>query len=186
MNYNIAELAERIRGLREDLEYTPEYVAEKLNISIDEYNEIEKGKDISITLINSIADCFGIDFVTLLTGDTPKLKNYSVVRNGKGLPVNRRSGFDYQDMAYLFNGKNILPVMVTAPENDDTQPIALSSHDGHEFDLILEGTLKITVDGHIEILQKGDAIYYNSAKPHGMVALHGECKFLAVLCKGDK
>jgi transcriptional regulator with XRE-family HTH domain len=183
MKYNIAELAERIKGLREDLEYTAEYVAEKLGISTEEYGEIENGKDISITQINSIADIFGVDFVTLLTGDTPKLKGYSIVRNGKGLPVNRRHGFDYQDMGYLFKDKHILPVMVTAPEGDVTAPLALSSHDGQEFDLILEGSLKITIDGRTEILEKGDAVYYDSAKPHGMIALGGTCKFLAVLAK---
>jgi transcriptional regulator with XRE-family HTH domain len=183
MKYNIAELAERIKGLREDLEYTPEYVAGKLEISVGEYDEIENGKDISITQINSIADVFGVDFVTLLTGETPKLKGYSIVRNGKGLPVNRRHGFDYQDMAYLFQNKHIIPVMVTAPEGNVDAPLALSVHSGQEFDLIIEGTLKITIDGRNEILEKGDAVYYDSAKPHGMVALGGECKFLAVLAK---
>ncbi|GHU52877.1 transcriptional regulator [Clostridia bacterium] len=181
MDYDVKELASRIKGLREDLEYTTEYVAKRLNITTEQYEEIENGKDVSISQINALATVLGVDFVTLLTGETPKLKGYSVVRNGKGLPVNRRSGFDYQDMAYLFRNKNLLPVLVTAPKGDETQPIALSSHEGQEFDFLLEGTLKITIDGHTEILGTGDAIYYDSAKPHGMIALDGDCKFLAVL-----
>jgi transcriptional regulator with XRE-family HTH domain len=184
MEYNIKELAERVKGLRGDFEYTQEYVAEKCGISLENYKKMEDGeKDFSITDVNILAKFYKIDFIELLTGDTPKLKNYSIVRNGKGLPVQRREGFDYLDSAYLFSNKKILPVIVTAPYDKDAEnkPISLSSHEGQEYDLVISGKLKITIGGHIEILNEGDAIYYDSSTPHGMIALDGECKFLAVL-----
>ena len=49
---------------------------------------------------------------------------------------------------------------------------------------MLEGTLKFVIDGKTEILNAGDSVYYDSATPHGMIAINGEsCKFLAVLIK---
>ena len=42
--------------------------------------------------------------------------------------------------------------------------------------------LKCNMDGHIEILNAGDTIYYDSSRPHGMIATGGSpCKFLAIV-----
>jgi quercetin dioxygenase-like cupin family protein len=58
----------------------------------------------------------------------------------------------------------------------------MNTHEGQEMDYVLEGTLKIMVNGKTEILNAGDCIYYDSSLPHGMIAVNGkECKFLAIL-----
>ena len=38
-------------------------------------------------------------------------------------------------------------------------------HAGEEFDYVISGQLKVNVNGHIDTLYPGDAIYYNSANP---------------------
>ena len=76
--------------------------------------------------------------------------------------------------------------MVDAPyiESQQDAPIAMSQHEGQEFDYILSGTLKVIVNGKEKILNEGDAIYYDSSKPHGMIAVSKEgCRFLAYLVK---
>jgi quercetin dioxygenase-like cupin family protein len=76
--------------------------------------------------------------------------------------------------------------MVTAPfsEDEQTKAIKYSTHEGQEFDYILKGSLKVDLDGHIEILNEGDSICYNSGHPHGMIATGGsDCRFLAVVIK---
>ena len=81
------------------------------------------------------------------------------------------------------------PFLVTAPyfDEEQTRPIALSSHNGQEFDFILSGSLKFCHDGHIETLNPGDAVYYNSQRPHGMIAVGGQpCTFLAMVMKTDE
>jgi transcriptional regulator with XRE-family HTH domain len=185
MNYELKEVAERLKGLRNDCEMTTAEIAGKLGISQNEYEEIESGSsDFSITTIYKCAEIFGVDLVEILTGDVTKLKKYSIVKNGKGLPVERRKGFHYQHMAFLFKNRKVQPIMVTAPFNADEQdkPITLSSHSGQEFDLVISGKLKVSIDGHIETLEAGDLLYYDSTAPHGMIAVGGEpCVFLAVL-----
>ena len=50
------------------------------------------------------------------------------------------------------------------------------------MDFILSGSLKIQIGKHVEILNEGDCIYYDSKNPHGMIATNGaDCKFLAIL-----
>ena len=65
--------------------------------------------------------------------------------------------------------------------------IKLSTHAGQELDIILKGTMKVQVGGHVEVLHEGDSIYYNSATPHGMIATGGEeCQFYAIVLRGSE
>lgn len=185
MNYNIKEVSSRLKATREYLDITEEFMAEHTSTDVDEYKSFENGeKDFSLSFLNSAAEALGIEMIELLTGTEPKLQTYTVVRNDNGLPIERRIGFTYQHMAYLFKNKKIEPFVVEAPysEEDLKKPIHLSVHDGQEMDYIISGQLKFIINDHEEILSEGDCVYYNSKNPHGMVAYGGkDCKFLAVL-----
>lgn len=187
METRLAEIAQRIRTLREILEIPAEEMAEKTGVSVEEYNLMESGEsDFSFTFLYECSKVFGVDLMEIVTGEKPKLSFYSVVRKGAGLPIKRRKGFTYQHLAYLFKEKAAEPFLVTAPysEEEQEQPIHLSHHKGQEFDFILKGSLKCAMEDHTEVLHAGDAIYYDSGKGHGMVATGGaECVFLAVVLK---
>ena len=187
MELKLVEIAERIRTLREILELTEEQMAQQTGVTVEEYRAMESGNaDFSFTFLYQCAEVFGVDLVEILTGEHPKLSFYSVIRNGTGLPINRRQGFKYQHLAYRFSGKVCEPFLVTAPYHEEEQdtPIHLSYHEGQEFDYILSGSLKVMMEDHEEILQAGDAIYYDSGHGHGMIATGGEdCTFLAVVLK---
>ncbi|MBP5605097.1 MAG: cupin domain-containing protein, partial [Ruminiclostridium sp.] len=148
-----------------------------------EYIAYDTGaKDLSHSVLNSCAEAMGIERIELLTGSSPTLRTYSLVRKGEGLPIERRIGFTYQHMAYLFKNKKIEPIMVHAPfEPDLSKPIAMSVHEGQEMNFIIKGKLKFVIGNNTEILNEGDCIYYDSSNPHGMIAIDGECDFLAIL-----
>ncbi|MCH5324783.1 MAG: cupin domain-containing protein [Eubacterium sp.] len=185
MDYNIKDVSGRLKSTREYLDITVEEMSKKTNVSIEEYISLENGeKDFSLSFLNEAAEALGVELIELLTGVTPKLNTYSVVRKDHGLPIERRERFAYQHLAYLFKKKEIEPLLVTAPydEEEQSKPIHLSAHDGQEMDFILSGKLKFQIGDHIEILNEGDCVYYDSKNPHGMIAIGGqECKFLAVL-----
>lgn len=187
MNYNIKEVAERLKGLRISCDLSLEEFCAKTGIAVEDYEKIEKGeKDFSVTFIYKCSELFGVDLVEILTGTAPKLSTYSIVRKGKGLPIERRERFAYQHLAYLFKNKDIEPLLVKAPydEAELDKPIRLSVHEGQEWDYIIKGSLKFVIGDHTEILYEGDSLYYNSNQPHGMIAVGGEeCEFLAVLIK---
>ncbi len=187
METKIQEIAERIKTLREILEISIREMADYLGMSEQEYISQEKGEsDFSFTFLYRCSEKFGVDIVELLTGEVPKLSFYSIVRKDKGLPMKRRQGFLYQHLAYLFKDKSAEPFLVTAPyiEEEQDKEIKLSKHEGQEFNYIISGSLKVAMEDHIEILNPGDAIFYNSAHGHGMIAVGGEeCKFLAIVLK---
>lgn len=187
MNYDVKEVAIRLKGIRESLDISVEDICEKAIITKEDYIAIEAGeKDCSLSFVYKCAEIFGVDLVEILTGENPKLSKYSVVRCNNGLPIERRKGFGYQHLAYLFKGKGIEPLLVDAPLEDDAEnkPIVLSVHEGQEFDYVIKGSLKCVFGDKIEILHEGDAVYYDSMTPHGMVAIgESDCSFMAILVK---
>jgi transcriptional regulator with XRE-family HTH domain len=185
MNYDIKDVSARLKGTREYLDITAEEMAEKTNTDINEYRALENGeKDFSLSFLNDCAAALGVDIIELLTGRTPTLRKYSLSKDGRGLPIKRREGFAYQHMAHTFKDKKAEPFMVSAPycKSQQDKPIALSSHDGQEMDIVMSGKLKFIIGEHEEILEPGDCIYFDAKNPHGMIAVDGQdCKFLAVL-----
>lgn len=185
MEDRILEIAQRIRGLRELLEITPEEMAGVVGLSVKEYLAHESGEvDFSFTFIYKCAQRFNVDMVEILKGTSPTLSFYSIVRRGEGLPITRRAGFQYRHLAPFFRGKAVEPFFVTARYSKEEQgkEIALSYHEGQEIDFVLKGSLKIRLENHVEILNAGDAIYYDSGHGHGMIATGGEdCEFLAII-----
>ena len=85
MEDKIAAIAQRIRTLRDILEIPVAEMAQTTGVSEQEYQDLEDGKgDFSFTFLYQCAERFGVDLVEILTGDSPKLSFYSVVRNGQG------------------------------------------------------------------------------------------------------
>lgn len=183
MKYDISEVSARLKATRESLDFTTEYMAKAAKIDPSEYVAYENGeKDLSLSVLNECADALGIEMIELLTGMTPTLQTYSLVRKGEGLPIERRIGLTYQHMAYLFKNKKIEPIMVHAPyEPDQTKPVHLSSHEGQEMEFVLKGKMKFVIGNKTEILNEGDCVYFDSSNPHGIVALEEDCELLAIL-----
>jgi len=187
MEIRIIEVAERIRSLREIMNFSVEEMAKAVNYTVDRYEAAERGEiDFSINFLYKCADKFGVDMVEILTGEKPHLSFYAITRKGNGLPMERRSGFNYFHLGARLKDKRCEPFTVTAPYSEEEQnhPIHLSSHEGQEFDYILKGKMKIALENHIEILSEGDSVFFDSAHPHGMIAVDGEdCTFLAIVLK---
>jgi len=185
--YNIKEIAGRIRELRSIIGFGEEDVAAAAGVSVEQYVKYESGEvDFPFGFLYHCAEKFEVDIVEIITGENPHLSGYTVVRQGAGLPIYREEGFDYFHLAAHFKNKLSEPFMVKAPYREElqSQPIELSSHVGQELDFIVSGRLRFTYQGHIEELEPGDSVYYDSGKPHGMIATGGEdCTFLAVVIK---
>lgn len=187
MELNIKEIANRIKSLREDCEFTPEEMAASIGVTPEYYVEHETGeKDFNFTFLYRTAEKLGVDMIDLLTGEGPHLTGYSLMRAGDGLAIKRREGFEYLHLAPEFRNKLCEPFLVTAPyiEAEQDGPIKTSQHEGQEFDFIISGRLRFVYENHVEELGAGDVLLYDSSRSHGMIAIDGEpCKFLAIVLK---
>lgn len=187
MDPNIKEVAQRIRSLREDSGLSMQEMADFTGRSVEEYASQESGEsDLSFTFLYKCAEKLKVDVIELLTGESPHLKGYSLTRDGDGLSIKRRAGFEYLHKAPHFKDKLAEPFLVTAPYIPEEQdaPIHLSYHEGQELDYIISGEMKFAYEDHVEILGPGDLLIYNSGRGHGMIATGGApCVFLAVVIK---
>ncbi len=189
MQMRLAEVAERLRAMREIAELSQEAMAKRCGISLAEYQAMESGEcDFTFGFLYQCAEIFEVDMLALLTGTTPKLSFYSIVRAGRGFPIDRREGFRYHHLAPRFKNKVCDPLLVTVPynEKEQGQEIILSKHEGQEFNYILKGSLKLCLEGHIEVLSEGDSIFFDSSHDHGMIATGGQdCIFLAMVLRHE-
>ncbi len=183
MNEQIRQIAERLIGLRDALEISIDEMAQVCNLSIDRYLEIESGTvDISVSVLHTISQAYGIELTTLMFGDEPKMSTYFITRKGTGVAVERNKAYKYQSLAAGFAGRKADPFKVTVHPTDDSIPIFLNSHPGQEYNLILKGRMLLQINGKDIILEEGDSIYFNSEQLHGMKALDNqEVCFLAVI-----
>ena len=189
LNNQLLEIAYRIREMREIAGYTREEMAEKTDVSAAEYAAYEAGRvDFPFTFIHKCAQVFNIGITDLLEGVSARLSSYAVTRKGQGQRAAKEDGIEIQSLAPLFRDKIAEPYYVRYEYSEAQQhrPIHLTTHAGQEFDLILSGELKVQVGDHVEVLQEGDSIYYDSSKPHGMIAVGGrDCLFVAVVLPGE-
>jgi acetyl-CoA synthetase len=94
MTTAIAEVAQRIRALRESCEVSVEEMAKCTGVTVEAYEQLEAGEtDFTFTFIYKCASRLGADPTDLLMGQSPTLSEYTVNRQGEGLPIARRKGF---------------------------------------------------------------------------------------------
>lgn len=166
MGTDFRDIGKRIQGIREACDVTREELAEELGVDAATYLSYEEtGANVPISAIYHIATKFGVDFNEILTGGPGRLDTYQVVRAGEGRTVDRYPGYHYQDLAWRYGHKIMQPLVVTLDPSDEIA--ALVTHDGQEFNLVLEGEMAITLGDKEVILTAGDSIYFNPTIPHG-------------------
>lgn len=183
MNDQIREIAQRLRGLRDALDMSSAEMAEACRIPEAEYLGYESGnEDISVSSLLSIAKHCDMELTELLFGETPNMTSYFLTRAGSGTAMERSKAYKYQSLAAGFAHRMADPFIVTVEPKPEGTPMHLNTHEGQEFNYVLEGSLLLSIGGKELILNEGDSIYFNSEKEHGMKALNEtSVKFLAVI-----
>ncbi|NDW19262.1 XRE family transcriptional regulator [Dysgonomonas sp. 216] len=183
MKNELRQIGLRLKGLRDAFDLTPEEFAASCEIPINEYLQYEAGeKDFSISLLKSIASKYNVELSALMFDDEPRMNSYFITRKDKGLAIERVKEYNYESLAAGFNNKKADIFMVTVEAKPDTTPIHISTHEGQEFNMVMEGSMLLRINGKDVILNTGDSIYFDSSMPHGMKALDNKrVRFLAVV-----
>ena len=183
MDEQLLEMGMRLRELREVNGVSEEEMAKKLGKTVSEYLEYEDGKqDFSFSFMMNVATILNIDVINLLSGQSPKLSDCSIVRKGQEFFIKKEGAYDYKHLAYTFKNKKSEPFFVTCMPGEEDK--VFHSHEGQEFNFVLSGSMRLTVGDMTYDLNKGDSAYFNSGLPHGIKVLgNTPLKFLAVVMK---
>ena len=185
LDLKIQEMATRIRELREIVGLSTIEMAEKTGVTEEQYIQCENGlSDLNFAFIYRCALAFNVDVTEIIEGKSPKLSSYVLTRSGKGQKIEQAHGMTYYNLASAFRNRIAEPLYVVSEYDASAQDkeIEVTTHTGQEFDLVVDGELKIKIGDHVEVLKAGDSIYYNSSTPHGMIAVGGkDCIFYAIV-----
>ena len=185
MDFKIRQVAARIRELREISGFTVEEMAQRTDLSVEEYIQCEAGnRNLSIAFLYRCTLSFGVDMSDLLEGRSAKLRAYDLTRKGEGQRIEEAHHMVGWNLAADFRNRIALPLYMEMKyrEGAEYEDIDLVTHEGQECDIVIRGHMKIQIGGHTEILHAGDTIYYDSSTPHGMIAVDGEdCAFYAIV-----
>ena len=179
----IQEMAQRIKTLREIMGLSQEDMAQKTGVSLEEYIACEAGEDdLNFAFLYKCSLVLNVDVTDIIDGTSPRLAGYTLTRKGEGQEIQKAHGMTYYNLASSFKHRIAEPLYVVFhyDENAQNKDIELTTHEGQECDIVVKGALKVQVGDHIEILHEGDSIYYDSSKPHGMIAVeNADCIFYA-------
>jgi transcriptional regulator with XRE-family HTH domain len=183
MDEQLKQIGERLRGLREVLDIPVEDVAALCGITVNHYEKMESGEsELSVANLQKIAKKYGVSLDVLMFGEEPKMNAYFLTRKGQGKSVERRKAYQYESLASGFRGRKADPFIVTVEPKPANTPKEMNSHPGQEFNMVLEGTMELTIGSKSLVLNEGDSIYFDATHPHGMRTLNEKpVRFLAII-----
>ncbi len=185
MDFKIREVAGRIRELREIAGFSVAEMAVRTGVSVEEYIQCEAGnQNLSIAFLYRCTLSLGVDMGDLLEGSSPNLRTYALTRKGEGQRIEEAHNMVGFNLAAGFRNRIGLPLYMELHycEGAEYEDIQLMTHEGQECDIVIRGQMKIQIGSRTEILNPGDCIYYDSATPHGMIAVGGQdCAFYAIV-----
>lgn len=176
------DIASRIRELRDSVGESLAAVADRLGIGQDLLLAYESGsRDVPISTLYEISGLLGVDLTDLLTGKSPNLQQFCVIRDGKGPEVERYPGYRFQSLASGFANRRFEPLLVTL-DPEKNQQVSLVTHGGQEFNMVMAGRVRVILAGHTVDLGTGDSIYFDPLLPHAQLALDDQtARFLTVI-----
>ena len=177
------DIAARLKELREIEGIAADEMAARLRVSPAEYLAFEAGNaDIPASALHDAAHVLKADLTELLTGEAPRMKVFTVTRQGGGVRVERRKDYQYRNLAANFAGRKVDVFEVTVPADAGASGAHANSHPGQEFDYVLEGRMRVCIHGNELVLEAGDCVYFDSNHGHAMQALDGKpARFLAMI-----
>ena len=183
MDEQLKQIGERLRGLRDVLDIEAGDMAKLCGISLEQYQKMEQGEsELSVANLQKIAKEYGVSLDVLMFGEEPHMRNYFLTRKGQGLHVERRKAYNYESLASGFRGRKADPFIVTVEPKPADAPKEMNSHSGQEFNMVLEGTMELTIGPKVLTLDEGDSIYFDATQPHGMRTVGDKpVRFLAII-----
>jgi transcriptional regulator with XRE-family HTH domain len=181
-------VGEKIKVLRESKSISIEELAERSGLALEQIERIENNIDIpSLAPLIKIARVLGVRLGTFLddhdeTGPVICRKNEaSKAVSFSNNAVHLRKHMEYHSLSSSKADRHMEPFLVDVTPTDVID-FALSSHEGEEFIMVMEGIMEISYGKNTYILEAGDSIYYDSVVPHHVHAYEGKAaKILAVV-----
>jgi transcriptional regulator with XRE-family HTH domain len=163
----------KITTLRESLQLSQEDLAERCDCDLAVIQGLEDGQIApSLAPLIKVTRALGVRLGTLLDDDThvgpviTRKDHAEEVARLKSLATSSDGGvLEFFSLAEGKTSRHMEPFMITVnPAVAGAH--SLSSHEGEEFVLVMDGEIEIEYGKDLYVLLAGDSIYYDSIVPH--------------------
>ena len=179
-------IAVRIRSERQKLGWTLERLAKVTGLSKGYLSQIENhDKTPAIGTLTKIAYGLGLDVANMISGAPPAATNQKItlVRGRERRSVihaNAAKNSLYDSFGFARPDRIMDPYIVSVSHEYPPKPLL---HHGQEFTFTLEGRHEFYYDGQTYELGAGDAMYFDSDRPHMARSLSEKpARVLVVFC----
>jgi transcriptional regulator with XRE-family HTH domain len=180
----------QVKELREKNRYTLQDLAAKTGIDRETLSRIESHEFVPpIATLLKLSNALNVSMAHFFQ-DKVGSEKISVTRREERARIRRRPHHLEGEVNYIYEAlemkktdKHMEPFMVEFPVQD-TSDMVFVSHMGEEFLYILEGVLEFRTVDHVEVLNPGDSIYFESDVSHSLRCLAGApARAIAVVWK---
>jgi transcriptional regulator with XRE-family HTH domain len=185
-------IGSKVRELREKRRYTLHDMTAKTGFTKDLLSQIEKGEFIPpIATLMKLANAFGVSMGHFFEDEAGSEK-IAVTRAHERRRITRRPHHHEGEVNYIYEAleirkadKHMEPFMVEFPVQDISEMVFVS-HQGEEFLHLLEGQIEFRSIDHVEVLNPGDSIYFESDVSHSFRCLGEKSAKAVVVVWGRK
>ena len=171
-----AKVGKRVKMFREKLKMTLADLAEKSGVSVAVIASIEEGEVLpALGVLTKLSRALGQRLGTFMDDQfkpdpiitrADQLSSVKVAHEGEN-----QAGYSYYSLAIGKPDRHMDPFRIEFSAN---APTALSSHEGEELIIVLEGSVELTYGAETTVLHSGDTAYYNSVVKHSLRAMDGK------------
>jgi transcriptional regulator with XRE-family HTH domain len=155
----LAELGARIRRERARRGLSLEALAESARVSRSMLSAVERGeKAPSVLILDQIATGLGASIARLLA--TESGGRVVVLRVGEQDRTVDPSGWERRILSPVLHGVEFEFMRTTLPAGVNAGAFLPHNPGSREYVAVESGTLRLTLDGEVYLLRKGDSIYY--------------------------
>lgn len=170
---------ENIKKIRESKNLTRKELAEAVDRSEDFLKEVEEhDAEPSVSDLLKLATILDTDISALIYGKEFNEKGVVITKADSRVKIDRRKSYNYENLAPYYSGRHVEPLLVDVYSG---KPLEYSVHEGEEFHYVMEGILKIIIDGKDYILNEGDSIYFDSSFPHALTAVGEKARLIVAV-----
>jgi quercetin dioxygenase-like cupin family protein len=165
----------KIKKARTGKKFTLDRVANETGFSTEYLKEVEKGKVMPpVGAILQIARALEIDSGSLLREPESKLQSRIKAH------TKRTDNYAYTTLTPGAENKHLKAFRVIVEAQQDHKGVDYH-HEGEEFVYVLAGKIEVAVGEHINILEAGDSLHFNSGIRHKLKSVSDEAAELIVV-----
>jgi len=156
----IAPVGKKIKKARIEKKISLEGIANETGYSIDYLKKVEAGRAIPpVGTLLTIARALKIDSGFFLRDPDSSLRNRIQAY------TKRTDNYAYTTLTPGAENKHLKAFRVTVDAKQDHKGVGYQ-HEGEEFVYVLQGKIEITVGDHVNILDEGESLHFNSGIRH--------------------